>query len=402
MLSRFHLSLPRLLLLGLLVLGLYGGSRFLLGEKVAVSRVEQGELKQAIVASGRVRTPQRIDISAQISGRVAQVNVREGEAVTPGSVLLQLDTAELKAAVAQARASLNQSEARLKQLGDLSRPVAEQALRQAEANVQQARKQYERAEELIAKGFYSTAQRDESKRALDVAESQWRSARLQLASNQPGGSDARVAASNVEQARATLALNEARLGYATLSSPVAGTILTRSIEAGDTVQAGKVLLTLAPQGETELTAQIDEKNLALLQVGQPALASADAYPHERFKARINYIAPSVDAQRGSVEIRLRVAEPPTYLKHEMTVSIDIEAARRASALMIPADTLRDANGAQPWVMLVREGETRRQPVRLGARGAGKIEVLEGVMAGEAVLPASLNLPENRRVRTVDR
>lgn len=402
MLSRFHLSLPRLLLLGLLVLGLYGGSRFLLGEKVAVSRVEQGELKQAIVASGRVRTPQRIDISAQISGRVAQVNVREGEAVTPGSVLLQLDTAELKAAVAQARASLNQSEARLKQLGDLSRPVAEQALRQAEANVQQARKQYERAEELIAKGFYSTAQRDESKRALDVAESQWRSARLQLASNQPGGSDARVAASNVEQARATLALNEARLGYATLSSPVAGTILTRSIEAGDTVQAGKVLLTLAPQGETELTAQIDEKNLALLQVGQPALASADAYPHERFKARINYIAPSVDAQRGSVEIRLRVAEPPTYLKHEMTVSIDIEAARRASALMIPADTLRDANGAQPWVMLVREGETRRQPVRLGVRGAGKIEVLEGVMAGEAVLPASLNLPENRRVRTVDR
>ena len=331
MLSRFHLSLPRLLLLCLLVLGLYGGSRFLLGEKVEVSRVEQGELKQAIVASGRVRTPQRIDISAQITGRVAQVNVREGEVVTPGSVLLQLDTAELKAAVAQARASLNQNEARLKQLGDLSRPVAEQALRQAEANAQQARKQYERAEELIAKGFYSIAQRDESKRALDVAESQWRSAQLQLASNQPGGSDARVAASNVEQARATLALNEARLGYATLSSPVAGTILTRSIEPGDTVQAGKVLLTLAPQGEAELTAQIDEKNLALLQVGQHALASADAYPHERFKAQITYIAPSVDAQRGSVEIRLRVAEPPAYLKQEMTVSIDIEAARRASA-----------------------------------------------------------------------
>jgi HlyD family secretion protein len=391
-----------LLLLIPLIVVAYAGSRFLLGEKVDVSRVEQGELRQAIVASGRVRTPQRIDISTQITGRVTQVAVREGEVVRPGSLLLQLDSSELKAAVAQARASLNQNEARLKQLSELSQPVAEQAVKQTAANLEQARKQYARAEELIAKGFYSAAQRDEARRALDVAESQWRSAQLQLNSNQPGGSDARVAASNVEQARAALALSEARLSYATLTSPVAGTLLTRSVEAGDTVQAGKVLLTLAPTGDTELTAQIDEKNLALLQLGQKALASADAYPHERFKAEVTYIAPSVDAQRGSVEIRLRVAEPPAYLKQEMTVSIDIEAARRAATLIIPFDSLREASGPQPWVMVVREGETRRQAVRLGVRNGGKIEVLEGLAAGEALLPAKINLPENRRVRAVDR
>ena len=397
-----RLTPARLLALLLLVVAILAGSRFLLGEKVGVSRVEQGELKQAIVASGRVRTPQRIDIAAQITGRVSRVNVSEGDVVAPGSLLLQLDSDELKAAVAQARATLNQNEARHKQLAELSRPVAEQAVRQAEANAQQARKQYERAEELIAKGFYSGAQRDEAKRAVDVAESQWRSAQLQLASNQPGGSDARVAASNVEQARATLALNEARLAYTRLTSPVAGTVLTRSIEAGDTVQAGKVLLTLAPQGDTELTAQIDEKNLGLLKLGQQALASADAYPRQRFKAEISYIAPSVDAQRGSVEIRLRVPEPPAYLKQEMTVSIDIEAAHRAATLIIPADTLHEPNSLQPWVMVVRDGETRRQTVRLGLQGAGKVEVSEGLSAGEAVLPALLNVPENRRVRAVDR
>lgn len=396
-----HKAIRLLLLIPLLVVA-YAGSRFLLGESVDVSRVEVGELRQAIVASGRVRTTQRIDISTQITGRVTQVAVREGEEVKPGSLLLQLDTAELKAAVAQARASLSQNEARLKQLGELNRPVAEQALNQAAANLQQARKNDERAAELMAKGFYSAAQRDEAKRALDVAESQWRAAQLQLASQQPGGSDVRVATSNVDQARATLALSEARLSYATLSAPVAGRVLTRNVEAGDTVQAGKVLLTLAPSGDTELSAQIDEKNLALLQLGQKALASADAYPHEGFKSEVIYIAPSVDAQRGSVEIRLRVAQPPAYLKQEMTVSIDIETARRPATLIIPFDSLREASGPQPWVMVVREGETRRQPVRLGVRNGDKVEVLAGLTDGEALLTAKINLPEHRRVRPVDR
>ena len=383
------------------LLALWLGSRFLLGESVEVQRVQQGELQQAIVASGRVRTPQRIDVSTQISGRVSRVVVQEGEQLAAGSLLVELETQELQAAVDQARASLQQSQARLKQLAELGRPVAEQALRQAEANLQQARRQHQRAEELIAKGFYSPAQRDESQRALDVADSQWRSAQLQLANQQAGGNEGRVAQNAVEQARATLAASEARLAYARLLTPVAATVLTRQTEVGDTVQTGKVLLTLAPQGDTELSAQIDEKNLALLQVGQAALVSADAYPQERFKAVIHYIAPSVDAQRGSVEIRLRVPEPPAYLKQEMTVSIDIAATRKANSLFIPTDSLRDSSG-QPWVMVVREGMTQRQAVRTGLRGSGKVEILAGLAAGEAVLPAQANLPENRRVRAVDR
>jgi HlyD family secretion protein len=372
------------------------------GEALTVALAERGELRQAVVASGRVRTPQRVEIAAQITGRVAAVDVREGQTIVSGQTLLRLDDSEWKAGVAQARATLAQNEARLQQVGELGRPVAEQGLRQAEANAIQAGKQYERVVELVAKGFYSTAQLDDAKRAREVADSQLRSARLQLLSTQPGGSDARVAASNVDQARAALAVAEARLGHATLTSPVAGTVLTRTVEPGDTVQPGKLLLTMAPAGESELTAQIDEKNLALLALGQPALASADAYPGERFTAEVSYIAPSVDAQRGSVEIRLRVPLPPAYLKHEMTVSVDIEAARRADALIVPFDTVREAGGAQPWILVVRDGRAQRQAVRLGVRGAGKVEILDGIAIGEALLPAAANVPEGRRVRAVNR
>ena len=371
------------------------------GERAEAARVERGELRQAVVASGRVRTPQRVEVASQITGRVTSVAVREGDTVTAGQVLLQFDAAEWQASVAQAKASLAQAESRLQQIGEASLPLAEQSLHQAEANARQAERQYQRVGELVAKGFYSPAQLDDAQRARDVAASQLQAAQIQVANNRPQGSEVRVARSNVEQARAALAVAEARLAYATLRAPVAGRVLTRSVEPGDTAQPGKALLTLAPNGDTELTAQIDEKNFGLLALGQNAQVSADAYPGEHFPATLSYIAPSIDALRGSVEIRLAVAQPPATLRHEMTVSIDIEAARRPDALSLPCDSVRDAGG-QPWVMAVRDGRTVRQPVKLGLRGAGRCEVIEGLSEGEAVLPASATLGEGRRVAAVNR
>lgn len=381
----------------LLIVALFGLSRWR-GERVEVSQAELGDLRQSVVASGRVRTPQRLEITSQITSRVIAVDVKEGEKITAGQTLLRLDNRELRAARDQAAAALEQSDAKLRQLGELARPVANQNLNQSRANLAQAQKQFERISELVQKGFYSGAQLDDARRTLTVTESQARAAELQLASNQPGGSEAALAKSAVASARAALAVAESRLAYATLLAPVTGTVLSRNVEVGDTAQPGKALLVIAPQADTELTAQIDEKNIALLRVGQHAVASADAYPSERFPAEINYIAPAVDAQRGSVEIRLRVTEPPAYLKHEMTVSIDIAAAQGSGVILVPADTVRDA-GLAPWVMLVRDGKTARQPVSLGLRGSGKVEIRSGVVAGEAILPASATIAEGKRVAT---
>lgn len=396
--SRFRLIVAGLVLLAILL----AAGKWWLGERLEVRRAERGNLQQSVVASGRVRTPQRLEIAAQITGRVLAVKVREGDEISVGQILLQLDDSELRAAQAQARASLSQSDLRWRQLGELSRPLAEQNLRQANANLAQAQKQFERINELVKKGFYSPAQRDDGRRALSVAETQARSAELQLAGNQPNGVESALSRSAIEQARAALSVAEAKLGYATLNAPVAGVVLARSVEVGDTAQPGKVLLVIAPNAETELTAQIDEKNIALLKVGQLAQASADAFPNAQFKAEITYIAPAVDALRGSVEIRLRVPAAPAYLKNEMTVSVDITSAQRQDVVLVPADSVRDIATAAPWIMLVREGKTQRQPVRLGLRGSGKVEISEGIAAGDALLPASASLPENRRVLAVDR
>lgn len=373
----------------------------LLGEKVIVVTVSQGELTQSVVASGKVRSPQRVELASQISGRVTQIPVREGQTVAAGELLIQLDDAEWRAAVAQAAATLAQSETRLSQMRQLALPLAEQAQRQADANRAQARQHFERTRDLAAKGFYSKTQLDDAQRNLDVADSQLQTAQLQARSNQAGGSDFRLAEVAVDQARASLALAQSRLSYARIAAPVAGTVLTRSVEPGHTAQPGKLLMTLSPSGETELIVQIDEKNLALLKLGQPALVSADAYPDRRFAGAVNFISPAVDALRGSVEIRLRVPEPPDYLRQEMTVSIDIETARQANALTVPADAVRDAGGAQPWLLVVRDGIAQRQDVELGARSDGRVEIRRGIAAGEPVVAGSQPAPRpGSRVRAV--
>lgn len=369
------------------------------GDTVTVALARQGELRQSVVASGRVRTPLRVEVAAQITGRVTEVEVREGDVIQPGQTLIRIDEREWQASAAQARAAVMQAEARLRQLQELGRPVAEQALRQAEANAVQAARNHRRVSELVTRGFYSQAQLDDALRAREIADSQVRSARLQLASQQVGGSETELARSGLEQARAALAVAEAKLGYAVLRAPVSGTVLTRSVEPGDTVQPARALLTIAPAGDTELSVQIDERNLGLLKRGQPALASADAYPSERFAAELIYIAPSVDALRGSVEVRLRVPDPPPYLRHEMTVSIDIEAAHSAQAVIVPVEVVRELDGAHPWVMAVRAGRTQRQSVRIGLRGTDSVEILEGVAVGDALLPATVDMPEGSSVRT---
>lgn len=369
------------------------------GPQVEAARVVRRDIVQSVVASGRVARPHRVEIGSQIVGTVARVPVAEGQAVKAGQALVELEVAESLAAVRQAETAVAQAEARLRQLAELQRPVAAQALRQAEANLANARAQYERTRRLHDAGYVGQAALDEARRGLEVAQTHADAGRKQLEATEPAGAEAALAASALEQARATLQAARARHRYTTLRAPVDGTLIARNVERGDVAQPGKVLMVLSPAGNTELVLQLDERNLARVALGQQALASADAYPAERFAAEVVYVNPAVDAQRGTVEVKLRVREPPSYLRDDMTVSVDVEIARRAAALTLAAEAVRDANGRSPWVFAVRDGRAVKQPLRLGLRGEGAVEVLDGLAEGElAVASAANGAAPGQRVR----
>jgi HlyD family secretion protein len=371
------------------------------GPKVAVYPVQRRELVQTVVASGRVETPKRVEIGSQVSGAIAAIPVDEGQAVRAGQVLIELDRKEADAAVAEARAALGQAGARLRQVRELSLPVARQALRQAEANLDTARRQHQRNEQLFGKGFIGQAQLDESRRVADVADSQLGAAQAQARSVGEHGSELLQARAALAQAEAALRLARARQGHTTIAAPLDGVLIARAAERGDVVQPGKVLMVLSPAGRTQLVVQIDEKNIALLHIGQPALASADAYPAQHFGAELAYVNPAVDPQRGALEVKFDVPRPPAYLRQDMTVSVDIEVARRARAIVVPSEALHDSASGAPWVMKVAGRRLRRQQVALGVSGAGNTEIVAGLQPGELVAAAgTAGLAEGTRVRPV--
>lgn len=373
----------------------------ILGTPVETHRAVRGDLIQTVVASGRITTPQRVAVGAVITGRVMRIPVAEGQGVKRGDVLIELDDNDERASASQAAAAVAQAEAKVRQLREVGLPGAEQGLIQAQANLTQARRQFERAKELMAKGFVSQAALDDAQRNLDVAESQLRAATLQVQSNSPAGSEFALAQTALAQARANLGFAQARLDQTVIRAPVDGTLIARAVEPGNVVQPGKELMALAPAGETQVVVQIDEKNLAQLKLGQKALGSADAYPRERFAAELVYINPGIDALRGSVEVKLRVPDPPAYLRQDMTVSVDIEVARSSGSVVVPADAVRDANSAQPWVLAVDGWRASRRPVKLGLKGDGRIEVLEGVAPDERLISAANGMVrEGQRVRAI--
>jgi len=376
------------------------GVRWWRGPEVVVDRVVRRDFVQSVVASGRVETPNRVEIGAQITGTAMQVHVIEGQRVKAGDLLVALQSAELQAGEQQADGALVQAKGRLRQLREVQRPVAEQTLRQAQTNLENARVTLARNDVLYRKGFVGEAALDDLRRAVILADAQVRSTRRQFETARDTGSDDALAKAGVAEAEANAAMARARTSYATIAAPVDGILIGRSVEVGDVVQPGKVLMTLSPAGRTQLVAAVDERNLRLIAVGQKALASADAYPQQKFAAVLAYINPGVNAQTGAVEVKFDVVAPPAVLRKDMTVSIDIEIAHRTAALVAPVGTLHDADAPSPWVLRVERGRASKRNVKVGLQGGGFAEILDGVADGDALVPVAATVIADGRMRPV--
>lgn len=325
-----------------LVLALAGMAALALrGPRTEALLMQPGPLVRTLQFSARVATLSRVDVGSTLTGRVAQVRVREGAQVKRGELLIRLETDELKAAEAQAVA----------------------AERQAEATLQAARATLARAEQLVKQNFYSAAQLDEARRAVDVALAQQGAA------------------------RAAVTAARARLEQARIEAPADARVLSRQVEPGQIVQPGKALMSLALAGPTQLVAQVDERFLDQLQVGQRAMVVADAFADRRFAARVLSIAPVVDPQRGAIEVKFTLEQdPPAFLREDMTLSVEVETGRRERTLVLPLAALRKQTADdRATVLVAHDGRAEERSVHLGLRTLDAAEVLEGLRAGDAVL-----------------
>lgn len=343
-------------------------------------------LVRTLQFSARVATLSRVDVGSTLTARVREVLVNEGAPVEVGDVLVRLESEELKAALAQAEANERQAQARLSGLRSTGRLAVQASVTQAESVLVAARAELQRTQDLVSRGFLSQSRLDEARRAVDVAQAQVSAARAQRDANADSGTDVAQAQAQLALASAARRSAQVRLKETDIAAPAKGKVLSRSVEPGQIVQPGRALLTLALSGPLQLVAQVDERYLEQLSPGQPAQVLADAYPAQAFQARVLSIAPVVDSQRGAIEVKFSLpAAAPDFLREDMTVSIEVETARREQALVVPVSALRSEANAEPTVWVERDGRVEERRVRLGLRTLASAEVLEGLSEGDAVL-----------------
>ena len=375
---------PWIMIILLVLLVSFAIYRWWQGPLLPSYEVVSSPLIQTVVASGRVEKVSRTQIGSEITGVVLERLVQEGDRVSRGDVLLVLKSDEISAQVRQA-------EAELKELATTRRPQAEVDLANAKVQLEHAQREALRRRNTEL-GILSAEEREKSIEAERLARNNLESARLKVAS---------LAPDKVEETklRERLAALQAQLAKTKIRAEVSGIILTRNVEPGDLVQPSQTLFTIALDGATEIRVPFDERNLPLLALQQKAAVITDAYPDQPFPAHINFIAPSIDAQRGTVDVRLTVDPVPDFLRQDMTVSVNVETNQRERTLVIPNDALSSISGNKAMVILVRDRKIQRHPITLGLRGLVMSEVVAGLKEGDYVLTdAESVLKDGTRVR----
>jgi HlyD family secretion protein len=381
-------SLKRIALLLSLLIVVFFIWRVWQGPVIDTYRVVEQPLVQNVVATGRIISTSRAQIGAEITGVVLERHVTEGDRVELGDVLITLRADDLAARVREA-------EAALQQLRTSRRPQAMAALKQSQAQLEQTLREAKRRRDLYKTESISKEIYEKAEQALTLAQASEEQSNLLSESLKPGASEELILIERLNAAQAALARTE-------IKSQFAGVVLTRDVAPGDVVQPGRLLIEIAKDGTTEVLIPVDERNLGVLALGQPARCIADAYPNRVFEAKINFIAPTVDPQRGTVDVRLTVDPTPDFLLQDMTITATIQTNKRDAAITLSNDLIREPQNGKGVVWLVRDGTVTAQTVTLGLRGLSATEITQGIKPGDlVVLSAKVKLGERVRSHNVD-
>ncbi len=397
------------ILIGLAIVGVIGGATALTltqrrdrGVPVRLEVIARRDLVETVTASGNIRAGRVTDVSSEVSARVTELLVQEGDDVAAGQVLLRLDPTQFAASVSRNEASLNQSKAQV---------------RQQEANLQRVTRDHRRLSDLFDRDSLLIA-----RQLLDDAETEVVLASRQLESLQFG----------VDQAVASLDEANERLGKTVFRAEHAGTVTRLNVEEGETVivgtmnNAGSLVLTISELSQVEAVLEVDETDIPYIALGDSTILELDAFPDRLFKGIVTEIGnsairpPASTAGSGQAaaidfEVVITMNDPPEGIRPDLSATADIITATRKNSLAVPiiALTVRpeDEGGAArrqaaqeedddnrsggplsrpdvvdvEGVFVVEDGQVKFVPVEIGITGQEHFEVLTGIAQGDTIV-----------------
>ena len=383
--------------------------------EVRLEQVSRRDLVSAVTASGKIEAKTSVDISADITGRIIQIAVREGDMVKRGQFLLQIDPAQYQAAVARAQGIVASNEA---------------VLLQTRASRDQAQRAWNRARQLTELGdnLIAPETAEQAKTALEVAEANYASTKAQL-----------------DQARAGLQEARDNLAKTHLTAPITGRVVRLAVEQGEVAVPGTfsretgLLMTIADLSVILAKVQVDETDIVRLTQHDSTEITIDAYPDTTFTGRVTKVSHSAkltptQTASGSndravdFDVEITLQAPPPDIRPDLSCTARIVTDTRSNALSIPiiALTVRDhekipneSDSAPPvdtlrakfkkkeaeGVFVVRNGVATFRPVKTGVAGDEHFEVIEGLREGETIVAGTYqairDLKDGAKVRAAD-
>jgi len=382
------------------------------GTEVRLEQAARRDLVSAVTASGKIEAKTSVDISADITGRIIRIAVREGDLVNKGQFLIQIDPAQYQAAVSRAQGVVGSTEA---------------TLTQARANLDQAERAWNRARQLTQLGpnLIAPEAAEQARTSYDVAQANWQATRAQL-----------------EQSRASLQEARDNLAKTRLTSPIAGRVVRLAVEEGEVAVPGTfsretgLLMTVADLSVILAKVQVDETDVVRLSANDSVQVTIDAYPDTTFTGRVTEISHSAQltatqTASGSndravdFDVEVTLDNPPRDVRPDLSCTARMVTDTRSRALSIPiiALTVRDHERVPiedstmdttrlkklgkeaEGVFVVRDGKATFRPVKVGIAGDEYFEVIDGLREGETIVAGTYqairDLKDGARVRAAD-
>lgn len=376
--------------------------------EVTAAPVERGRVEQTItaIASGTVMPLFDSLVAAGSMGTVMAVPFKEGERVKKGDVLVELRHAELDAQVMLAEANLKVGQSRLEQAkmgAAINREVSGTRVAQAQAQYEDALKNFERLKKLKEENSISQDMFDKASLALKVAQEALAAARASEGENEVRTEEIRMAEANMEQLNAALEVTKATRENAFVRAPFDGVVAKIHRDVGEAVAIGMPLLQLVDPSECYVEAPFDEANASQIKIGQKVRINLDAYRGVDFYGTVDFISPVVsinpDLSR-TLNVRVKVEEGAEKFIAGMSADVIILVDEKDGVIYAPTESLI----RQEFAYVVEDGRAVRRDVKTGVGNWNTIEILDGLREGDILITSvSLaDLKDGVKVKVVDK
>ena len=328
---------------------------------VELAQTSRADVSQSLTVVGNLVGEQTVAVVPKTAGRLENVYVKLGDRVARGQRIAQIEDREILEQVKQAEAAFE---------------VARAGIRQREADLKFAETNLTRSKELFGRQLLPRQTLDDADARYQAAAAQLELGRAQLTQSQ----------ARLDELRITLA-------NTIISSPVNGFVARRNADVGAYVSQNAPVVDVVDISTVRLIANIVEKDLRRIEVGEPARVEVDAFPGETFNGRVARVAPVLDPATRTAQIEVEIPNPGNRLKPGMYARVNLTIEQRANALTVPSNAIVNVEGRR-GVFVAQNNTAAFRAVDIGIEDTARVEVLSGVTDGDRVVTTGAGALQN--------